>query len=143
MPPCGGRRIKNSLPPRLRAECGDHVQERRRPFAAIPGPVDPADADARTGAVRGPEQDEIVNDERHRRRAADRLDRLTLGVLEAQILLAVAEGHLQCPAVRVALQDEADADRQVSAEEGLVSAPAARVPNDDDAHGLVAQRHIP
>src|SRR5262249_36954595 len=109
----------------------------------VPRATGPAGGVALPDAGSVPEEDEVVDQAGHGRRAGDGLGGLVLRILEAEELFLLVERHLDGPPASVALQDEGGVDREVGAEERLVAAATARVAHDDDADRLVAQGAVP
>src|SRR3954469_875203 len=66
-----------------------------------------------------------------------------MGIGEAEELLPVVKRDLDGPSASVAFEDEGGIDSQVGTEEGLVTATAAGISDDDYADRLVSERAVP
>ncbi len=90
---------RKSLKPRRTPQSGQHVAERRRGFAAVPGQC----AEARRAQVLSspevPDHDQRVEPERHGGSTLDSVLGTILGILETELSLGMKERDLQCPAL--------------------------------------------
>src|SRR5215210_5294874 len=98
---------------------GEHVEEGRGGFGAVPGADRPAGGVALLEASGVPEQDEVVDDAGQRGGPGDGGRGLVLGILEAEELLLVVERDLDGPPAGIPGEDEGVVDDEVGTEEGL------------------------
>jgi hypothetical protein len=129
--------------PGVLADGGEHIEEGRGRLGAIPGANQPGCGESLLNPGGIPEQHEIVDDARHGGGAGDGGGGLVLGVLEAEELLVIVKRHFNGPPARVAFQDEGGVAGEVGTEEGLVTTPAARIPDNDDPDRLVPEGTVP
>src|SRR6266516_2740288 len=139
----GHRWRRKAGAPQFLAERHEQVWECDGGLGAIPRTHDPAERAALLEVRSRPQQDEAIDQPSERSGPGDRLGCLVLRLAEAEVLLAVMEGHFQGPAMRISLEHERRIAAQISAEERLLTASSTRVSDDHDPHELRAKRAVP
>ena len=102
----GDRWRRKASPPQFLTERHKQIWEGDGSLGAIPRAHDPAEAAILLEVRGGPEEDQAVDHSDEGDGTFDGLRCLALSLAEAEVLLGVMEGDLQCPAMRVGLEHE-------------------------------------